>query len=85
MIKRTRGDIILRCCKLINCLDKRACTVAELGMELGVNKRGVYRYLDAASLVFPICESEGLWPKRYSAMQSPMITIKTKGYIKDRR
>ena len=73
-----RSDIIFRCFKLIDLLDKKASTMNEIAGELGITRRNAYRYLEAASLIFPIYESRNVYPKRFTGQKEKMIRLELK-------
>ena len=63
--KSGRGDLLVRSMLLIRLLSFHAMTARELSEELECNVRTVYRYINAASLVFPVREIGGN-PARYT-------------------
>jgi len=66
MSKGCRGDLMIRAFKVIKILQERSVTVKELAEELDCHVRTAYRYLDAASIVFPVTEQpEERHPKKF--------------------
>ncbi len=66
---KTRGDLLVRSMLLIRALSSRPMTARQLSEELECNVRTIYRYLNAASAVFPVREIEGQ-PTRYTMEES---------------
>lgn len=67
MSKGCRGDVMIRAFKVIEILQRRSITVRQLAKELDCNIRTAYRYIDAASIVFPVMEyPETRNPKQFT-------------------
>ena len=63
----TRGDILIRAMTLIRCLEGPT-SARELSRHMGCSERTTYRYIQAASLVFPVTQTPTR-PARYQIME----------------